>query len=211
MIPGLLFVGYPGQEGGTAIAEILTGRVNPSGKLPATFEERLEDRSSYPCYHDDDHDLHVALSDGIFTGYRHADRAHIEPQFCFGFGLSYTQFFYERLTLSSRSIRSTDHLIVNVDVQNTGEREGAEVVQLYVRDVEASVPRPDQELKAFAKVFLLPKERKTVTLELKPRTFAFYDVATHDFRIEPGVFEIRVGSASRNIRLSANIEVLSSG
>jgi beta-glucosidase len=211
MIPGLLFVGYPGQEGGTAIAELLTGKVNPSGKLPATFEKRLEDRSSYHSYHDEDHDLHVALTDGIFAGYRYADRANIEPQFCFGFGLSYTQFSYERLTLSAQRIRPTDHLMVNVDVINTGEREGAEVVQLYVRDVEASVERPDQELKAFAKVFLLPKERKTVTLELKPQSFAFYDVATHDFRIEAGLFELRVGSASRDIRLCANVEVMSSG
>ena len=207
-IRGLLFVGYPGQEGGHAIAEILLGKVNPSGKLPATFEQRLEDRSSYDSYQDDDHDKHIALTDGIFTGYRHADRAGLEPNFCFGFGLSYTKFAYENLALSAQRIGSNDTVTLSLDIINVGEREGAEIVQVYVSDLEASVPRPKQELKGFTKVTLLPKERRRVNIELLPRAFAFYDVSVHDFRVEPGAFELHVGSSSRDIRLKATLEVV---
>lgn len=208
LVPGLLFAGYPGQEGGQAIAEVLLGQVNPSGKLPATFEKRLEDRSSYRFYHDDDHDLHVTLGDGIWSGYRHAERHGIEPQFCFGFGLSYTRFAYENLQLSATRIGSDSSLVVSLDVINVGEREGAEVVQLYVSDCEASVPRPNKELKGFTKVHLKPQERKRVELVLGPRAFAFYEVGRHDFHIEPGAFEISVGASSQDIRLKAALEIV---
>lgn len=206
-VRGLLFVGFPGQEGGRAIAEILLGRVNPSGKLAATFEKRLEDRSSFDCYHDGDGDKRVYLSDGVFTGYRHADRQKIEPNFCFGFGLSYTTFSYDNVTLSRSSIGSSDTVTVSLDVSNTGTRRGAEIVQAYVRDNEASVPRPIQELKGFVKIELEPGECKRVAMELGPRAFAFYDEARHDWVVEPGAFEIRVGASSRDIRGSATLEI----
>jgi beta-glucosidase len=208
LVRGLLFVGYPGQEGGQAIAEVLLGRVNPSGKLPATFEKRLEDRSSFHFYHDDDHDLRVTLGDGIFSGYRHAEQYDIEPRFCFGFGLSYTRFAYENLRLSTSRLRSDESLIVSFDIVNVGEREGAEVAQLYVRDFEASVPRPKKELKGFTKVKLLPQERKRVELVLGPRAFAFYSVERHDYFVEPGAFEVLVAASSQDVRLKAFVEVV---
>src|SRR5512133_1774017 len=179
-VRGLLYVAYPGQAGGQAIAEILLGSTNPSGKLPVTFERQLEDRSSHDCYHDDDHDQHVRLRDGIYTGYRHTDRSGIAPRFEFGFGLSYTQFRYGSLPFSRSEIVSGESLVVSVEVANVGDRAGAEVVQVYVRDVESSVPRPRQELKGFTKVELSPGESKRVQIELGPRAFAFYDVTQHE-------------------------------
>jgi beta-glucosidase len=206
-VRGLLFASYPGQEGGQAVAEILFGEVNPSGKLPATFEKRLEDRSSYASYHDDDGDHRVQLVDGIFTGYRHMDRVRIEPQFPFGFGLSYTTFTYENLELSKGRIAVDETLVISIDVVNVGVRHGSEVVQIYVRDVEASVPRPYKELKGFAKVSLAPSERKRLTVELGARAFAFYDVARRDWVVEPGAFEILVGASATDIRKTAMLEV----
>ncbi len=206
-VRALLFVGFPGQEGGQAIAEVLLGLVNPSGKLPATFEKRLEDRSSYASYHDEDADKHVTLSDGVFTGYRHQDVRGTDPRFPFGFGLSYTSFIYENLRLSAKTAKTGDSVTVTVDVVNNGPRAGAEVVQVYVRDVEASVPRPVKELKGFAKVQLEPGERKPVTIELLPRAFAFYDVARHDWHAEPGEFELLVGASSRDIRATATLQL----
>lgn len=206
-VRGLLFAGYPGQEGGRAIAELLFGVVNPCAKLAVTFEQRLRDRSSFDCYHDDDHDLAVQLSDGIFTGYRHADRYGIEPRFPFGFGLSYTRFDYDALSLSQYEIERGADLGVSIDVINVGTRRGAEIVQIYVRDVRASVPRPEKELKGFTKVELLPGERKRVDVVLGPRAFAFYDTCRHDWVIEPGQFEILVGASSRDIRARAIVQV----
>jgi beta-glucosidase len=206
-VRGLLFVGFPGQEGGQAIAEVLLGLVNPSGKLPATFEMHLKDRSSFHYYHDADGDKRVALGDGIFTGYRQHDRSGIEPRFPFGFGLSYTSFAYENLRLSADRITSTAGVTVSIDVINTGRCAGAEVVQLYVRDVEASVPRPMKELKGFAKVQLEPGERKSVSFELGARAFAFYDVTRHDWVVEPGQFDLLVGASSRQILATVTLQV----
>ncbi|MGC4069522.1 MAG: glycoside hydrolase family 3 C-terminal domain-containing protein [Polyangiaceae bacterium] len=206
-VKGLLFVAYPGQEGGRAIAEILLGVTNPSGKLPATFERRLEDRSSAGSYHDDDHDKHVDLTDGIFTGYRHVDRAGIAPRFCFGHGLSYTRFGYEALTLDRERLTPNESLELSFDVSNLGVLSGSEIVQVYVHDVQSSVARPLKELKGFEKVTLAPGERRRVTIELWPRAFAFYDPDVHDFRVEPGTFEIWVGASSDDIRLRGIVEV----
>jgi beta-glucosidase len=206
-VKGLLFVSYPGQEGGKAVAEVLFGVTNPSGKLPATFERRLEDRSSADAYHDDDHDKRVALSDGIFTGYRHVDRSRVAPRFCFGYGLSYTRFGYEALSLDWNGLAPDKSLRVSLDVINLGSRRGSEVVQVYVHDVQSSVPRPVKELKGFEKVTLDPGERRRITLELGSRAFAFYDTERHDFRVEPGTFAIWVGASSEDIRLRGSVEV----
>jgi beta-glucosidase len=206
-VRGLLFVAYPGQEGGRAIAEILLGAINPSGKLPATFERRLEDRSSSGSYRDDDHDKRVTLSDGVFTGYRHVDRTGVVPQFCFGYGLSYTRFGFEALSFDKSRFSPEESLRVSFDVINEGTKSGAEVAQVYVRDVDSSVPRPFKELKGFARVTLEPGERRRVTIDLEPRSFAFYDAEMHEFRIEPGSFEIWVGASSEDIRLRGTVEV----
>jgi beta-glucosidase len=207
LVKGLLFAFYPGQEGGRAIAEILLGRVNPSGKLPVTFEKRLEDRSSFHCYHDEDADLRVRLDDGVFFGYRHADARGIEPQFPFGFGLSYTSFAYENLSLSAPSMALDGSITVSFDIVNTGSVAGAEVAELYVHDVVASMPRPPKELKGFAKVKLAPGERKRIDIELDRRAFELYDAGRHEWRVEAGQFEILVGASCADLRLRGRVVV----
>ena len=141
-VKGLLYLWYPGQDGAQAAAEIFFGQVNPSGKLPATFEKALPDRSSFECYHDDDLDKRTAYDDGIFGGYRHHDRKGHAPRFPFGFGLSYTTFEYKNLQLSKNTLLAHQALDVQIDITNTGNRTGAEIVQIYVRDEKATVLRP---------------------------------------------------------------------
>ena len=207
-VRGLIHAFYPGQEGGRAIAEILLGKVNPSGKLPVTFERELSDRSSFDCYADEDHDQRVTLKDGIFGGYRHVDAHGIEPRFPFGFGLSYTSFEYQNLSLSSQRIPAGQPATVQLDVTNIGDRQGAEVVQVYVSHQKSRLPRPPKELKGFAKVDLLPKQTGRVEIQLPSEAFAHYDPDRHDFVIEPGSFEIQIGASSRDIRLRALLEVV---
>jgi beta-glucosidase len=202
-VRGLLHAWYPGQEGGTALAEALFGAVNPSGKLPATFEARLEDRSSYGCYHDEDNDGRVTLADGVFGGYRHVDAHGVEPRFPFGFGLSYTTFAYENLRLSADEMDEGDTITVSVDITNTGKRAGAEVVQLYIADVEAAVARPVKELKDFAKVRLQPGQTGTVAMTIDRDALVYYDLDVRGWRYEPGEFTALIGASSRDIRLQA--------
>lgn len=198
-VPALLEAWYPGQAGGTALAEIIFGEVNPSGKLPATFEKRWEDAAAYGNFPATDHKLYYR--EGVFVGYRHFDATHIEPQFCFGHGLSYTTFLFDKLN----TVRTASNLVVSADVTNTGRRTGAEVVQVYVGDKQARVPRPVRELKAFQKVTLQPGETKTVQLALDRAAFAFYDTNRHDWVVEPGPSEIAVGDSSRNLPLRATV------
>ena len=207
-IKGLLYVWYPGQEGGTAAAEILLGNINPSGKLPITIEKRLEDRSSSACYHDTDDDLRVQLLDGVFGGYRHVDRTGIEPRFPFGFGLSYTTFAYENLRLSASKVTAREGLEVSFDVVNTGKRRGAEVVQLYIGDRECSVKRPVKELKNFAKVDLDPDERRSVSLRIDERALRFYHPDCRGWCVEPGDFDVFVGASAADIRLTGTFRVI---
>lgn len=197
---------YAGLESGRAIANVLFGEVNPSGKLPITFPRKLSDspahisRRTYPGRE------RVHYDEGIFVGYRHFDTRNIKPQFPFGFGLSYTSFKYENLQLNKKKISANDKLAVTVDVQNTGERDGAEIIQLYVQDVEVSVERPLKELKGFSKVRLKADEKKTVMFELSKRDLSFYDENEHCWKAEEGVFKILVGSSSRDIRLEGEFE-----
>jgi beta-glucosidase len=197
----VLHAWYPGQEGGTAVADILFGKVNPSGKLPATFERAWEDRSSFGCYHDADGDKRVFFADGVFGGYRHVDRYGIEPAFPFGFGLSYTTFEYENLRLSAESIERGQELRVQFDVVNTGDRAGAEVAQLYVHDRQASVGRPVKELKSYERIELDPGERATVQITLAEDALSFWHPERGEWMAEPGEFEVRIGASSRDIRL----------
>jgi beta-glucosidase len=193
---------YAGQEGGMALAEILTGKISPSGKLPVTFDKRLDERSSFSCYHDEDGDKRVKLSDGIFGGYRHNDKNNITPLFPFGFGLSYTTFEYTDMKISGSKL-----MTVGIDIKNTGTADGAEVVQIYVSDCECSLPRPVKELKGFAKVWLRAGEKKTVTITLKPEAFMYYDPSLHEWILEPGQFKILAGASSADIRQSKTVSV----
>jgi beta-glucosidase len=206
-VPALIHAWYPGQEGGIAVAEAVFGRLNPSGRLPATFEKRLEDRSSFGCYHDEDGDKRVALKDGIITGYRHHDKTGIAPRFPFGFGLSYTTFSYDNIRLSAQEIAKGKSIDISFDVTNTGSREGAEVCQLYLRDEESSLPRPVKELKGFSKVFLKPGEKKTATITLKDQEMRFYDPRPAEWVLESGVFEALIGSSASDIRLKAKFRI----
>jgi len=200
-VPALLQAWYPGQAGGQAIAEVLVGDVNPSGKLPVTFERRWKDAAAYGSY--PARDGIVAYDEGVLVGYRHFDAKRIKPQFCFGYGLSYTEFKLSNMEAEWEG----DRLAVSVDVENCGARAGAEVVQLYVADKRASVVRPERELKAFRKVNLEPGEKQTVHFTLDRTAFAFYDVESHDWIVEPGVFEVAVGNASRRLPLRKQVDV----
>jgi len=200
-VKGALHVWYPGQEGGTAVAEALFGRINPSGKLPMTFERRLEDRSSFDCYHDDDGDKRVELTDGIFCGYRHMDKQQIAPAFPFGFGLSYTSFSIDNLKLSADTMKGDETITVSVDVTNTGDRPGAEVVQMYISDLESSLPRPLKELKGFDRVELQPGETKTAKMSIDRRSLQYYNPERGSWIAEPGEFEALIGTSCTDINL----------
>ncbi|MBP1964969.1 glycoside hydrolase family 3 C-terminal domain-containing protein [Paenibacillus aceris] len=194
-----------GQAVGGAIADVLFGKVNPSGKLAETFPLRLSDNPSFLFFPGEGN--RVEYREGIFVGYRYYDTKKVEPLFPFGYGLSYTTFEYSNLVLSSREIKDTDAVNVQVTVQNTGARAGREIVQLYVRDVESTAIRPFKELKGFAKVELLPGEKKTVTLTLDKRSFAYYNVELKDWHVESGNFEILIGRSSEDIVLRDTIGV----
>jgi len=192
---------YPGQECGNAIADVLFGYVTPSGKLPQTFPVRLEDNPAYLNFPGENGKVYYG--EGLFVGYRYYDKKRIAPLFPFGFGISYTTFDYDALRLSAREISPDDTLEVSIDVTNTGQRAGKEVVQVYVRDITSRLYRPHKELKAFAKVHLEPGECKTVTLALDRDALAYYDDLAHAWVAEAGEFEVLVGSSSQEIRAAA--------
>jgi beta-glucosidase len=192
---------YPGQECGNAIADVLFGDTNPCGKLPQTFPARLEDNPAYLNFPGENGKVYYG--EGLFVGYRYYDKKKVAPLFPFGFGLSYTTFSYSSLSLSAQQINPDDTLQISVDVTNTGQRAGKEVVQVYIRDEQARLQRPEKELKAFAKVQLEPGERKTVTLSLARDALAYYDDLAHEWVAEAGAFEVLVGASSQDIRATA--------
>jgi beta-glucosidase len=200
-VPAVLHAWYPGQEGGTALAQILFGDYSPSGKLPASFERRAEDNPTFHSYYPAKGETRVQYSEGVFLGYRRFDRSETKPLFAFGHGLSYTTFGYGKLEVTPPAGNLNKRVSVSFNVRNTGNRAAAEVAELYVGDSHASVPRPIKELKAFAKVNLKPGETKRVTLTLDRRAFSFYDVKKKDWNAEPGDFTILIGSSSDNIQL----------
>jgi beta-glucosidase len=204
----LVHAWYPGQEGSLAIAEILCGVTNPSGKLPVSFEKRWEDNATYGSYYDKDGDKHVKFTEGIFVGYRHFDKDNIEPNFPFGFGLSYTTFEYSNLIINRTKFSALEPIEVKVTIKNTGKYDGAEVVELYISDLKSSLPRPVKELKAFSKVWLKAGESKEVTLKLNDEAFQFFNPEKGKWVLEPGDFDILVGSSSRNIKLRQTITAI---
>jgi beta-glucosidase len=208
-VPVLLEAWYPGQEGGTALAQILFGEYNPSGKLPATFERRWEDNATFNSYYPAKSDKHIVYSEGVFLGYRHFDKTGVKPMFPFGFGLSYTRFEYSNLKIEPPKTPGQTLANVTFEIKNVGTRAGAEIAQLYVGDSHASVPRPPKELKGFAKINLRPGETKQVTMLLDRRAFSFFDVNKHDWRAEPGDFAILIGSSSADTRLKGTFTLAS--
>jgi len=200
-VPAVVEAYYPGMEGGNALARVLVGDVNPSGKLTVTFPQRLEDTPAYTNFHAG---RKVLYGEGIFVGYRGYDARGVEPLFPFGHGLSYTRFEMGSLRAVQRA-RAGENVRVSVEVRNVGERAGKEVVQVYVADPQSSLPRPPKELKDFQKVKLEPGETRTLEFELDARAFAFYDPLRKDWVVEPGEFEVLVGSSARDIRVKTAV------
>ena len=208
-VRAVLLAWYPGQEGGRAVADILTGRTNPSGRLPVTIERRVEDNPTFGSYYpnvflfQNSPLRRVNYDEGVFVGYRGYDRCGTEPMYPFGYGLSYTTFAYDDLDAAPEG----DGWRVSFTVRNTGRRAGTETAQVYVGDCEACVPRPVRELKGYERVTLAPGEEKRVTVSLGRDAFAFYDRNLHAFRVEPGAFRIEVGSSSRDPQLTKTINI----
>jgi beta-glucosidase len=211
-VPALVHAWYPGQEGGTALAEILCGAVNPSGRLPVTLERRFEDNPAHDSYYAEPGTNRIVYREGVFVGYRGYERAGApSPLFPFGHGLSYTTFKYGYLGITPVSERAWGDRTtgpkfeVSFDVKNTGARAGADVAQIYVGERNARVPRPAKELKGFAKISLRPGETKRVTVVLDGRAFSYYDVANKRWRAEPGEFDVYVGRSSGQIELQGKL------
>ena len=206
-IKGLLETYLGGQAGGAAAANILYGKINPSGKLAETMPLKLSDNPSYLNFGGGEK---VEYREGIFVGYRYYDTKEMDVAFPFGYGLSYTTFAYSNLKLSMENPTEKDTVMVSADVTNTGKSAGKEVVQLYIRDLTGSAIRPEKELKGFEKVFMEPGETKTVTMELNKRSFAWYNTELHDWFAASGDYEILVGASSRDIRLTETLYLNSS-
>jgi len=204
-LKGLIWGFYGGQEAGTAIGEALFGKVNPSGKLPMTFEKKWEDSPAYNSYHDPDKDKHVAYTEGIFIGYRGYDKLKREVQYPFGYGLSYTTFKLSNIVVSKPNADGT--VEVTCRLANTGKRDGAQVIQAYVGKAENSpVERPQKELRKFEKIFLKAGESTTVKMTLPKESFMYFDVNRTQFVTDPGIYNIMLGFSSRDIKAQKNIQ-----
>ncbi|MCT4563407.1 MAG: glycoside hydrolase family 3 C-terminal domain-containing protein [Maledivibacter sp.] len=206
-VPCVLQTWLMGQSGGGAVADILFGKTNPSGKLAETFPIKLSDNPAYINYPGENDK--VIYGEGIFIGYRYYDKRDIEVQFPFGYGLSYTTFEYSNLRSSSDQFKDIDGLTITVDVKNTGKITGKEVVQLYVGDKESRLVRPKKELKGFKKIELQPGETKTLSFQLEMRDFAYYHPRYEQWITEDGEFDIMIGKSSRDIPLTKRVSLIS--
>lgn len=204
-VKAIVMAWYSGQEGGRAVAEILTGVISPSGKLPISIEHRWEDNPVSKSYYENmkfAEYKRTQYSEGIFMGYRGYDKSGIKPLYPFGYGLSYTTFAYGNLMVEKNGV---NRVKVTFDISNTGKMDAAEVAQVYVHDVKSSVPRPYKELKGYEKVFLKKGETKRVTIELEDDAFSYYDMDKQRFVVEKGDFEILVGTSSECLPLKGSI------
>lgn len=218
-VAAILYAWYPGQTGNKALAEVISGKTNPSGKLPISIEKRFEDSPGYPYIPEDktfysdwkqDIDMTIPVYDiyydeGVFVGYRWYESQDIQPLYPFGFGLSYTSFEYDNLRVYDKGISKGEEIVVEFVVKNTGRVEGVETVQLYIQDVESSVLRPLKELKGFKKITLPPGESVKVKFTLKLKDLSFWDVKTHEWVAEQGMYKILIGASSADIRLTEEV------
>lgn len=194
-----------GQAGGGAVADILSGAVNPSGKLPETYPITYADTPAYNFY--PGNPASVEHRESVYIGYRYYDKSNKAVAYPFGYGLSYTTFEYSDLKLDKSEMADSDKLTVSFKVKNTGKAAGAEIAQIYVADKESTIYRPAKELKGFKKVYLEAGEEKEISIELCKRAFAFWNVAVNDWTVESGAFDILVGASSRDIKLTATVNV----
>lgn len=211
-VKSVLMAWYPGQQGGLAVAEIITGKISPSGKLPISIESRLEDNPSYENYYENVDRIRlpkinpysrVEYREGLFVGYRGYEADGMAPLFPFGYGLSYTSFQYSGIDIKSDG----DAYVVSFNVRNVGKCAASETAQVYVGDQDCRVVRPIKELKGFEKVYLEPGQTKNVSVRLDSTSFRFYDPVKHAWEVEPGLFKIHVGASSADIRLTAEVEI----
>jgi beta-glucosidase len=200
---GIIQAWYPGMEGGNALAKIIFGQVNPSGKLPMSWPKKLEDCGAQKLGEYPGNGTTVHYKDDIYVGYRYYDTYHVDPQFAFGYGLSYTDFEYSNLKISSADHQAT----VSFTLTNTGKMAGAEVAQVYVKQEKSALPRPEKELKGFSKVFLKAGETKEVSIRLDETSFQYFDDREGRWVLEPGQFQILVGNSSRGIKLNGNLNL----
>jgi beta-glucosidase len=201
-VPALIEAFFPGQEGGNALAGILFGKYNPSGKLPFSFISGYDQTPAYKGYAGKD--LEAPYTEGIFVGYRYLEKNKLVPSYPFGFGLSFTTFSYSPMRVTPEP---GGNYVVTLKVKNTGKMAGSETVQLYVADGHSRVPRPVKELKAFAKLYLEPGQEREVKMRLDPRSFAYYDVTGRKWKIEPGMFTLLAGASSTDIRQRFGLNV----
>lgn len=206
-VPAILQGWFLGTEAGNAIAAILVGDVNPSGKLPFSFLARLNDYSSHSLGEFPGKDGQVTYNEGIFVGYRWVDKEKIEPLFSFGHGLSYTTFEYGKVTLDESVMNQDGEITVSVSVKNTGNREGSEIVQLYISDLKSSLPRPIKELKGFEKINLKPGEEGYVTFTIDKNALSYFDPEKHEWIAEPGHFDAIIGASSTDIKGKASFSL----
>lgn len=199
-VPGIVQGWFLGTEAGNALAAVLVGDVNPSGKLTFTFPVKLSDNAAHAMGDFPGKDGEVTYKEGIYVGYRWHDKQKIKPLFSFGHGLSYTTFEYGKVTADKKELTADDKITFTVNVKNTGSREGSEVVQLYISDLKSSLPRPVKELKGFEKVSLKPGETKTVSITVDKAALSFFDDKKHEWVAEPGDFEALIGASSANIK-----------
>ena len=211
-VKAILMAWYPGQQGGLAISEIITGKISPSGKLPISIETKLEDNPCSANYHENvdrirskkiNPHARVEYREGLFVGYRGYEKNGVKPLFPFGFGLSYTTFDYSNIKIA----KDGKEFVVSFDVKNTGKVAGAEVAQVYVGDDECRLVRPTKELKGFEKVMLQPGETKSLSVRLGDEAFRFYDPILREWVVEPGTFTVHVGASSADIRLKGQLKV----
>lgn len=213
-VPAIVQGWYLGSEAGDALAAVLAGDANPSGKLPFTFPVKLEDSPAHKVGNypgdpeelavgkgeDQKNPINITYNEGIFVGYRWYDTKKIKPLFSFGHGLSYTTFEFGKATANKTTMSKNDKITFSVTVKNTGSKAGAEVAQLYIKDEKSSLPRPEKELKGFEKVYLNPGEQKTVNFTIDKDALSYFDADKHEWVAEPGVFEAEIGNASDNIK-----------